>query len=101
MGGPIDGIQMHRGMQCGQLRAMLDVQSDSLVTQLLHEICLPVPLQTRGIKAVEHALQHGKRHGNEKFEGRTTEAPQWPQNRTRLFQSSVIAPDHSTHLLKM
>src|SRR4029453_13290586 len=26
---PVDGVQMHRGVQRGQLRAMLDVQSDS------------------------------------------------------------------------
>src|SRR6266404_936234 len=80
---------------------MFYVESDSLVSQFFHEVSLPVPLQTGRIKAIEHALQHRKRHGSEKFEGRTPEAPQRTQNLIRLFQRSVVAPDHAAHLLKV
>src|SRR5580693_5837292 len=80
---------------------MLYVETDSLITQFFDEVGFPVPLQTGRIKAVKHALQHGKRHGSEKFEGWRPEAPQRPENLIRLSQRSVVAPDQAAHLLEV
>ena len=57
---------------------MLDVQGDSFVTQLFHEVRLPIPLQAGA-----------------------SEAPERPQNLIRLLQWSVVAPDQAAHLLEV
>src|SRR3954454_14912781 len=77
---------------------MLDMQSDSVVIKLFHEVRLPVPLQARRIEAIEHTLQHWKRHGGKEFEGRPPEAAQRLQYFIRLLQRPVVAPDQGAHL---
>src|ERR1700721_2213582 len=80
---------------------MLYVESDSLVAQLIHEVRLPVPLQTRRIKPVEHALQNGKRHGLEKLKGRRAETPQRIKKLICLVQRSSVAPYNAAHFLEV
>src|SRR5271165_198105 len=56
-GGPVDGIQMHRGVHCGQGRTVLHMLLDRLVAELLDEVCAPVPLVPRLIEPVEGRLK--------------------------------------------
>src|SRR5450631_1377933 len=80
---------------------MLDMKSDRLVTQLVYKVRLPVPLQARRVEAVEHSLQHGKRHGNEELENRRPEAAERLENLIGSFQWSVVAPHQAAHLLEV
>src|SRR6267154_3261309 len=80
---------------------MFYVLSDCLVAQIVHEICLPIPLQPRGIKAVEHTLQHGIRHWREKLEGRVPELAHRIENFVCLFQRSRRTPNDAAHFLEM
>ena len=61
MGSAIDGIEVHRRVHRRQLRAVLHMQIDRLVTQVVEEVGLPVPLQTRWVQRIEQALQNRPR----------------------------------------
>ena len=86
----------------GSLRRMLYVQGNRLIAQLLTEVGLPVPLQAGCVQAVEHALQHRKRHGNKELERRRTKACATAIRISfACSMRSVVAPDNSAHLLKV
>lgn len=46
--GPVDGVQMHRGVERRQPGPVMDVEGDRFIDQLVYEIRLPVPLQPGG-----------------------------------------------------
>ena len=46
---PVDRMEMHRRVRGWQVRAILQVQLDRLVTQVGEEVALPVPLHTRRV----------------------------------------------------
>ena len=73
-GRAVDRIQMHRRQHRRQLRAVLDVQRDGLVAELADEVGLPVPLQTRRVERIEHALQRRMRESADQIERRRLEA---------------------------
>src|SRR5215467_3204889 len=56
MDSTIDRIEMHRRMHCWQMRAVLYVQFNRLVTQVGEEVGLPVPLQACWVYCIEQAL---------------------------------------------
>src|SRR6266498_5612130 len=97
----VDRVQMHRREQRGHHRTVLDVESDSLIAQLIHEVRLPIPLQARRIESVEHALEHGKWHRHEELKCWGPEVAKRPENLIRLFHWSVVAPDDRAHFPKM
>src|ERR1700723_1903369 len=80
---------------------MFYMESDCLVAQIVHEICLPIPLQARCIEAVEHTLQHGIRHGREKLESRAAEFAGRIENLIRPFQSFGRTPHNAAHFLEV
>src|SRR5262249_32433172 len=53
----IDWIKMHAGLPCGKLRSIFHVLLDGAVAQFIEKIGFPIPLKSRWIYRVEHALQ--------------------------------------------
>ncbi len=61
MDSAIDRIEVHRRVHRRQLRAVLHMQIDRLLTQVCEEVGLPVPLQARWVQRIEQALQNRPR----------------------------------------
>ncbi len=66
---------------------MLHMQSDCLVTQLIHEVRLPIPLKPGWVEAVKHALKHRMRDRTDEIDRRLQMASDRFEGLFRLFQS--------------
>src|SRR6202043_923158 len=84
-----------------QLGAVLDVEPDRLVAQLVHKVCFPIPLQSWWVERIEHALESGLWDGaNEVQRWRELLADRFERG-LGLLHGSGVAPDHPTHLPEM
>ena len=73
------------------------MERDGLVAQLIDEVGLPVPLMTRRIQGIEHALQRGVRQRANQVQGRRAEGPDRREGLLGLLQRSLEAPDDPAH----
>src|ERR1039457_2617203 len=94
-------VKVHGGVHGGQLRGVLKMQRDGIVREFLDEVRLPVPLQSGRIEAVEHALQHGKRHGGEKLKRGAAVAAEGCKDLVGLLHGAGVAPDDAAHFLEV
>src|SRR5438067_9432492 len=69
-----DWIHMHGGMHSRHRLTEADVLRDRLVTELVYKIGAPIPLQSRRINWIEHALQYRLGHWTDEIEGRLLES---------------------------
>src|ERR1035441_1482267 len=99
--GAVDGGEMHGGVHGGQPGGVTDMQRDGIVREFLDEVRFPVPLQAGRIEAVEHALQHGERHGGKKLEGGAAETAHRFEDLVGLLHGAGVAPDDGAHFLEV
>src|SRR5262245_31073590 len=78
---------------------MLHMQRISCVAQLIHEVSAPVPLQTRWIQRIKHALQRWIWERADQIERRRPEAADGLEGCLSLLLSAGIAPYNTTHRL--
>src|SRR5215510_10098879 len=78
---------------------MLHVQCNSCVAQLIHEVSAPVPLQTRWIQGIKHALQRWIREWADQIERRRPAAADGLESCLSLLLPASIAPHNPTHRL--
>src|SRR6266404_4223548 len=70
----VDWIKMHGGMHGGHRLTEADVLRDRVVTELVYKIGAPIPLQSRRINWIEHALQCRLGHWTDEIERRLLES---------------------------
>src|SRR5262245_57690435 len=75
------------------------MERNSCVAQLIHEVSTPVPLQTRWIQSIKHALQRWMRERADQIERRRPEATDGLESCLSLLLSAGIAPHNTTHYL--
>ena len=92
-----DRVDVHRGVERGDIRPVLDVGLDDLVAQLVDEVGLPVLLESRRQQGVEHALQHRERHRPHELEDGRAEPSQRPDSLFRLVHRPGVAADDAAH----
>src|SRR6266516_854859 len=101
MDGPVDRIEVHRRMHRRQLRAVLHMQINRLLTQVGEEVGLPVPLQARWIQRIEQALEHRPRDRPGKVHYRGAKGTNWFEKLVGLVQRAAAAPHDRAHLLQV
>src|SRR5467141_2896207 len=78
---------------------MLHVQRNSCVAQLIHEVSAPIPLPTRWIQGIKHALERWMRQRADQIERRWLEAADGLEGCRSLLLPAGIAPHNTTHHL--
>ncbi len=82
------------------MRAELDVARDRLVGELVDEVRLPVPLVSRWVQPVEHALQRRVRYRADPVQERRAELlPDRREGCLGLVERAGGAPDDAAHRL--
>src|ERR1035438_8711788 len=64
----VDGVEVHGAEHGGHVGAVLDVAGDRIITQVVDEIGLPIPLHAGRVETIEEALQDGQGHGADTVE---------------------------------
>ncbi len=77
---------------------MVRVQAYGLVAQLVHEIRFPIPLESRRIERVEHALQYRMRQWADKVQGGLQESADRTERLLGFLQRAGVTPHDSAHL---
>src|SRR5262249_34905580 len=95
----INGIEVHCRMHAGKRRAILQVQFNHLIAQLVHKVSSPIPLEAWRIEGVEHALEDRLRHRANKIQGRSAKPTNGPERLLCFLKRSGITPDDPTHVL--
>ena len=93
----VDRVHVHGGMHRRKRFAEANVLRNCVVVDLIHEIGAPVPLQTRRIKGVEHALQGWVWQRTHKIQRGLFECPDWFECFFRFLQWPGVCPDDSAH----
>src|SRR5262249_56165325 len=70
----VERVEVHGGVERWNVRAMLHVQRNRCVAQLIDEVSAPVPLQTRWIQGIKQALECWIRQRADQIERRWQEA---------------------------
>jgi hypothetical protein len=79
--------------------AEANVLRNCVVVDLIHEIGAPVPLQTRWIKGVEHALQRRLRQRSHKIQRGFFEGPDWLECFFCFLHWPGVCPHYAAHFL--
>src|SRR5215510_16398654 len=95
----VDRIEVHGGVDRWNVRAMLHVQRNCCVAQLIDEVSAPVPLQTRWIQGIKQALECWIRQRADQIERRRPEAADGLEGCLSLLLPAGIAPHNPAHRL--
>src|SRR6266571_3571950 len=98
MDSAIDRIEVHRRVHRRQLRAVLHMQINRLVTQVGEEVGLPVPLQARWVYRVEQALQNRPRDRPGEVHRWGAKGTNWFEKLVGLLQRRAGTPYDRAHL---
>src|SRR6266568_2735132 len=90
---------MHGGMHRWKRLTKANVRRDRFVAQVIHKIGTPIPLQTRRIQSVEHALQSGLRQRTYKIEGGLLKSTDGPKCFFGFRLRPSIGPNDTAHFL--
>src|SRR6266446_4420041 len=90
-------IKLHCRMKSRYLFSIFQVFVDRSIWKLAKEVAPPIPLQTRWIYGVEHALQSRVRHRAHKLKPRHSELPNWTKRLFNLVQWTTVSPDDPAH----
>src|SRR5713101_4458031 len=77
------------------------MERDGLVAQFAHKISLPVPLMSRRVQPVKHALEGGMRNRPDEVERGRLEAANRFEDLLRFLGRSRVAPHDAAHLLEV
>src|SRR5262245_13038863 len=77
------------------------MECDNALIEIGEEVRLPVPLQSRWVERVEHALQRGPGHRSGGIDRWRAERAERRQSLCCLLERTCVAPDDSAHLLQV
>jgi hypothetical protein len=92
-------IEVHGRVHGRQLGAVLHVEPDRLVAQLIDKVRFPIVLEPGRVERIEHALERRMRDGADQVQGRRQKAPDRLERFLGLLQRPGVAPDYPTHFL--